>query len=115
MTSFESVQMISHDESSCHHCSPCRALVWNALWLLCQPSPRLTIAIGKLLTLWSELRNVRVPQTWQTELMLHVTCCIKKIRTSPPQIAPDAKPVQVPYHRPSATPGKRMPIASQRK
>src|SRR3954454_18045287 len=79
-------RITTYEASNCHQRSPWRALVGKAWWLLCQPSPRLTIAIGKLFLLSSELLNGRVPQTWHTELMLHVTCCSVKIRTSPPQI-----------------------------
>src|SRR5687768_11901862 len=110
-----SARMTSQLESNCHQRSPCRALVGNAWWLLCQPSPSANTAQTQLFTLWSEVWNSREPQTWQTLLMLHVTCCIKQMRTSPPQTAPLTKPCHEPSHRPTSAPGRRTPRKTQKK
>src|SRR3954469_13352313 len=108
-------RMTAHDASNCHQLRPWRALVGKAGWWWCEPPPRLTIAIGKLLVLWSPLRNGRRPQTWHTELMLQVTCCIKKIRTNPPHTAPETNPAHDRVHNPTSAPGSRTPSPTQKK
>src|SRR4029079_11779303 len=83
--------------------------VGNAWWLLCHPSPRLSSATAGLLALWSPLRKGRAPHTWQTELTLHVTCCISAIRPSPPHRKPDSAPPHERVISPTTTAGTSIP------
>src|SRR5687768_8631535 len=98
--------------SNCHHFSPCRAEVGKAWWLLCQPSPIASTPKIVLLRDSSWVLKGRVPHRWQTELMLQVTWCTRKIRASPPQRNPSSAPFHVIVIRPPRAVGIMSPATA---
>jgi hypothetical protein len=99
--------------SSSHQRRPWRADVGNAWWLLCHPSPKAITPKKRLLRLWSWVSKGRVPQMWQTELMLHVRWCTMQMRTNPPQSTPSRAAVHELVMAPAMTPGTSSPSATQ--
>ena len=77
--------------------TPCRAQVGSAWCRLCHDSPPLRIASGQKFVARSRPGETkgRLPTTWQTELIDHVTWCSSATRTRPAQKNADQAPVQL--------------------
>src|SRR3954469_4933990 len=84
------------DGSISHQRSPWLAEVGKAWWLWCQASPIDGMASQKTLRDSSSVANRRRPKKWQTELMLQVMWCSRKMRTSPPHRSPVRPPANSP-------------------
>ena len=83
-------------ESSCPRSTPWRADAGMAWCRLCHDSPNESTARARTLPLWSFVRNGRRPNTWQIELMLHVTWWSSAMRTTPAHRNAVRAPCRVP-------------------
>src|SRR4051794_41535490 len=109
--SFSMAQMIRAEVSSCPRSTPCRAQVGSAWCRLCQDSPIDGMASHQTLTDLSRVRNGRLPNVWQMELIDQVTWCNKETRTRLPQKNAVSAPCHDHDHRPPTSAGSRSDTA----
>src|SRR5277367_5184981 len=76
--------MVYQLRSISYHLNPWRAETGWALWLLCQPSPKLTSAIHQLLVEVSRVSKRREPQICPAELTIQVECSPTTVRRKLP-------------------------------
>ncbi len=97
--------MVSALRSTCPVRTPCRAAVGSAWWRLCHDSPNAGIASHHTLVDRSRDANGALPNTWQIELMLHVTWWTNATRTTPAQKSAVSAPCHDQVSSPPSTAG----------
>src|SRR5262249_34934255 len=88
-----SAQMPYQFTSNSYQARPWRADCGCAWWLLCQPSPKVSIATQKLLREASVVRKRCLPHMCVAEFTSQVTCRPTTVRRKIPHITKDQPPI----------------------